>query len=219
MKFPCEIDRTRTLKEGMKITLAISEDEVAGVHQHIHKFLNKDLVVDMQIDAEAEQEKLGQITEAQRRYIYALLEDFADWQGANKESAKKSLKERYCELREIKSFSLADCKKGLAKDFINFLIRLALEAGVPLSQSPREYYEEQGHLETYMQICLKEKKCCICGSNAEIHHIDSIGMGHDRNKVDDSDKRKIALCREHHQEAHSMGWESFKQKYHVKGVK
>ena len=54
---------------------------------------------------------------------------------------------------------------------------------------------------------------------AENLQLNTLQVGNDRNKVDDSDKRKIALCREHHQEAHSMGWDSFKEKYHVEGVK
>ncbi|WP_250779589.1 putative HNHc nuclease, partial [Weissella diestrammenae] len=51
-----------------------------------------------------------------------------------------------------------------------------------------------------------------------MHHIDVIGMGNDRRKVDHRGRLLIALCREHHQHAHQMGWLTFKDQYHVKGV-
>lgn len=53
---------------------------------------------------------------------------------------------------------------------------------------------------------------------AEIHHWDAIGMGRDRKKVDDSKHRKIALCREHHTEAHAIGRDTFGDKHHVYGI-
>jgi hypothetical protein len=44
-------------------------------------------------------------------------------------------------------------------------------------------------------------------------------MGRKRKEFDDSGSLKIALCRKHHQEAHTIGWKKFSDKYHVKGVK
>lgn len=66
---------------------------------------------------------------------------------------------------------------------------------------------------------MKLKKCAICGREGEIHHVDTIGMGNDRRKVDDSDYRKICLCRQHHTEAHNIGMTEFESKYKVYGIK
>ncbi|MHB8171232.1 MAG: putative HNHc nuclease [Thermincolia bacterium] len=48
--------------------------------------------------------------------------------------------------------------------------------------------------------------------------VDVIGMGRDRREYDDSKHEKIALCREHHTEAHTIGWKTFAGKYHVIGL-
>jgi len=57
-----------------------------------------------------------------------------------------------------------------------------------------------------------------CG-RTDVHHVDVVGMGQDRKLVDHRDKRLIALCREHHQLAHNMGWATFSQVHHVIGIK
>ena len=84
------------------------------------------------------------------------------------------------------------------------------------------YYEaETGdqHLEAYMYSSLSHRSCVVCGRPADVHHIDTVGMGNDRNLVDHREKHLIALCRVHHNEAHNIGWTAFEQKYHVKGIK
>ena len=219
MKFKAENLQLNTLQEGLKITVYIENEERGAVLENIHRFIDQPLTVDINIDSQEKENQLGQITKPQRRHIYALFEDFARWQGDDKEGVKKSLKKRFREVREKGEFSLANCTKELASEFIDWLVQVGINAGVNFSESPAEYYAEHDQLEKYMQICINQKKCCICGADGEIHHVDTIGMGNDRNKVDDSNKRKIALCREHHTEAHNIGWDSFKEKYHVEGVK
>jgi hypothetical protein len=48
--------------------------------------------------------------------------------------------------------------------------------------------------------------------------VDAIGMGRDRKTYDDSGHKKISLCRVCHSEAHTIGWETFSNKYVVVGV-
>ena len=43
-------------------------------------------------------------------------------------------------------------------------------------------------------------------------------MGRDRKKVDDSDLRKMQLCRKHHVEIEAIGRDTFEIKHHVYGV-
>lgn len=43
-------------------------------------------------------------------------------------------------------------------------------------------------------------------------------MGNNRNTLDDSDHRKICLCREHHTNAHQRGRESLQKMYKVYGI-
>lgn len=93
---------------------------------------------------------------------------------------------------------------------------LCAGTGIPLLDFALNRTDDIGH---YLYACLKLRKCAICGRDGEIHHVDTIGMGNDRRKVDDSDYRKICLCRKHHTEAHSIGMTEFEDRYKVYGIK
>lgn len=215
MRFPCEIDQVRTLKKGMKIILAIDEEHVKQTLKDIHNFMDRALIVNMDIDAEKEQSKLSMITPDQRKKIFAIIKDIANNTGVDKEYAREELTKKFIQETGHPEFSLSNCERQLASDFIEWLIEFAFEYGVELNEHPKKLIDD---IEAYIRICNKRKICAICGRPAEIHHVDTIGMGHNRNKVDDSDKRKIALCRKHHTEAHQIGWKEFSEKYHVVGV-
>lgn len=74
-----------------------------------------------------------------------------------------------------------------------------------------------------LTLCLDKKVCCISFKDrrthcVDIHHVDSVGMGSDRNTFNDSQCRKMALSREYHTEYHFIGREAFEKKYGVFGV-
>lgn len=218
MQIPCEIDNIKTLKKGMKITLAVDDENVKSVMKDIYNFMDRSLLVDININAEEEQAKLNMISPEQRKKIYALFNDIANHTGGNKDYVKDELKKRFVEDTEYEMFSLSNCSRELASDFIEYLIEFAFEYGVELSEHPKKLIDD---IEAYIRICLKRKICCICGRpySGDPHHVDAIQMGHDRRKVDDSQKRKLPLCYEiHHPEIHNIGDKAFCEKYHVKGV-
>ena len=215
MKFSCEIDNVKTLKTGMKITLSISEENVRAVMKDIYNFLDKPITVDLGVHVDEQLQRLSQISGDQRKKIYALLKDIADYTGMDREEAKTRIKQKFIQITEGEDFSFSDCSREIAKNFIDFLIQLAFEMGVPLKENPKEGLED---IEVYLKMCLKHKVCAICGKPGEIHHMDAIGMGRDRRKADDSNNSKICLCREHHTEAHKIGITSFENKYQVYGV-
>ena len=78
--------------------------------------------------------------------------------------------------------------------------------------------ERTDDIDAYLLQCIRYRRCCICGQQADIHHVDAIGMGADRRYVDDSCLRVAALCRKHHTIAHQKGWESFARDYKVYGI-
>ena len=94
-------------------------------------------------------------------------------------------------------------------------MNFAIENGIPLSDLGTNRTDDIGK---YLYFCIKHKKCCICGKPGEIHHVDAIGMGNDRRKVDDSNHRKMCLCRMHHTIAHKRGMDAFEQMYKVYGI-
>lgn len=215
MKFKGEIDNVRTLKKGMKITIAIGDKEAGKVLKDIYNFMDKPIDVELLVDNELQAERLKQLTPEQRKKIYAILRDMEAYTGECVESLKEKTKQSFIRATQHEEFSLSNCSKELAADYIEFLLTLCFEIGVPFSNSPADAFEE---VDRYLKLCLAKKVCAVCGKDGEVHHWDAIGMGRDRRNYDDSGHRKICLCRPHHTEVETIGRDTFKEKYHVYGV-
>jgi hypothetical protein len=155
------------------------------------------------------------ISPVQRKKAYAIMGDIAKWSGYTPEELKDWMKFYFEEETGYPYFSFANTDMTTARQFISFLIGYALKFHVPLSKPAMEYQDD---LDAYMFQTLKFRRCVLCGKHADVHHIDTVGMGNDRKLVDHRNKRLIALCREHHNEAHNRGWTSFADLYHVKGI-
>lgn len=156
------------------------------------------------------------ISSAQRKKIYATIRDISDWSGYVPEEQKEWLKFLHEERTGERPFSLSDCSMDTAREFLDTILEYALKEGVPLSDAGVNRTDDIGR---YLYYCLKHKKCAVCGLPGEIHHVDTIGMGRDRRQVDDSECRKICLCRKHHTIAHQRGMQVFEEMYHVYGIK
>lgn len=156
------------------------------------------------------------ISAEQRKKAYATINDIADFTGYLPEEMKERLKVEHIIRTGCKEFSLSDCTMDTAREFINTMLDLALEMGIPLRDFGGNRTDDIDH---YLWACLKNRKCAVCGRTGEIHHVDAIGMGNDRTEVDDSDSRKICLCRIHHTEAHAVGMTEFEERYSVYGIK
>lgn len=215
MKFACEIDNIRTLKKGSKITLSLNDKQSKEVLKHMFNFMDKPIMVELFVDEKEQQERLKQISQEQRGKIYAIYKDIENFTGQNEESIKEQTKASFVKVTQYDDFSLANCSSELASDYIEYLIRLCFELGVPLSEPPREAFDD---IERYISLSLEKRFCAVCGKPGEIHHWDAIGMGRDRTKYDDSEHRKICLCREHHVEVEAIGRDTFQELHHVYGV-
>ena len=157
------------------------------------------------------------ITPAQRRKIYATLKDISDHTGYTPEAAKQIMKvEHMLRTENTEMFSLSDCSVSTARGFINTLMEYALCEGIILSGIALERTDD---IDTSLYQCLKYKRCCICGRDAEVHHVDAIGMGNNRLLVDDTMHRKVSLCRLHHSIAHQNGWKRFSAQYKIYGIR
>ncbi|GEP75617.1 putative HNHc nuclease [Weissella thailandensis] len=155
------------------------------------------------------------LSNLQRRKAYAIMGEIANWTGYIPEECKEWLKYFFTAETGNPYFSFANTDMTTAKRFITFLLDFAIRNGIPLKHSGITYQDD---IDTYMYMSLKYRSCVICGKPADIHHVNSVGMGNDRKLVDHRQKHLIALCREHHQQAHQMGWPMFKENYHVKAI-
>lgn len=151
----------------------------------------------------------------QRKKAYATIRDIADYTGYLPEEQKEWLKYLYIQKTGDDYISLSDCSMDQAREFINVILEYAIESGIQLSEHAINRTDDIGK---YLYFCIKHKKCAICGQAGEIHHEDAIGMGNDRKTLDDSNHKKICLCRKHHTIAHQMGVERFTKMYKVYGI-
>lgn len=151
----------------------------------------------------------------QRKKAYATIRDIADYTGYLPEEQKEWLKYYHIARTGCEYFSLSDCSMDTAREFINTILEYAIENGVQLSDLAINRTDDIGK---YLYYCIKHKKCCICGRPGEIHHVDTIGMGNDRKHVDDTNYRKMCLCRTHHTIVHQRGLEAFERMYKVYGI-
>lgn len=156
------------------------------------------------------------ISSDQRKKIYATINDISLFTGYLPEEQKEWLKYLHIERTGARYISLSDCSMDEARDFINTILEYALTEGIPLSEPGICRADD---IEKYLYYCIKNKRCAVCGRPGEIHHVDTIGMGNDRRKVDDKNHRKICLCRTHHTIAHQKGMIDFQKSYHVYGIK
>lgn len=157
----------------------------------------------------------------QRRACYALLREIADYTGQDVHSAKEYLKLRFLadDFGETadRIFSLSNAPMSLVCAFQRYLVRFILEWDIPCRFPLLDFVDDTAD---YVYSCLINKKCCICGKRAELHHVDRVGMGRDRDELIHEGMEALPLCREHHNEAHMSADSAFFDKYHLaRGIK
>lgn len=155
------------------------------------------------------------ISADQRKKIYATIRDITNYTGYLPEEQKEWLKYLHIERTGSSYFSLSRCSMDTAREFINTILEYALENGIQLSDNGINRTDD---IDKYLYYCIKHKKCAVCGRDGEVHHEDAIGMGNNREKLDDSKHRKICLCRIHHTIAHQKGVLQFRESYKVYGI-
>ncbi|MCL1950465.1 MAG: putative HNHc nuclease [Turicibacter sp.] len=156
------------------------------------------------------------ISSAQRKMIYAMLKDISEFTGHDPLFLINYYKCDFVIQNDCDWFSLSTTDMTTARNFIEHILESAFELGAPLTHQTADLAKSTGN---YLWLCLKFRKCAICGAKAEAHHVDAVGQGRDRNSIDHSRHRLMALCRVHHSESHQSGQETFAEKYHVYGIK
>lgn len=189
-----------------------------------------------------------EISPKQRNKIFALVNDIAAWANGmdkkravfnetlrqlqlnyvidicDKEEVRRALTNSYCQLMSIDLFSLAARRPDtidmtMARDFIDWLVELCVEYGIPCMDTLLNRCEDIGR---YLYACAMHRSCAICGyrnGKADWHHVDHVGTGRDRTKIHHLGLRGQPLCRKHHTEVGMIGQESFDEKYHMESIR
>lgn len=158
------------------------------------------------------------ITPDQRRKIYATIADISSWMGDTPEAAKEYFKWRFCGDNEHEDFSLSDVDRETASAFLTYLIDFCIHNGVPCSDP---LWDRCDDIERYMYACVMTRTCCITGKKgAQIHHVDRIGMGGNRQTMCQVGMRVVPLSADLHTMIHFSGGEDeFYEKHHITPIK
>lgn len=154
----------------------------------------------------------------QRNTCYALLRAISEYTGQGLDPTKEWMKIKFLaedlELTADKIFSLANAPMSLVCAFQRFLVRFILDWDIPCNIPLLEMVDD---VADYIYHCLIVKKCCICGAHADLHHVDRVGMGRNREKIIHEGLEALPLCRVHHGEVDSLSDPVFLEKYHIPG--
>lgn len=160
-------------------------------------------------------------TNEQIRKAFALMADIGELQGESQkdvyEEQRLIFSAKFIEDLNGMMFHLSSATVSEASAFINFLVELIIENGIETREPLYKLCED---IRRYVYACLTHKKCCVCGKKADIHHCDGsmVGMGNNREKINHVGRELMPLCREHHNECHTIGQTAFNAKYHVDGI-
>lgn len=154
-------------------------------------------------------------TPQQRALFFALLGDIYKWSGQPVEDAKQYFYTRFQAHTAGKEISSKDTTTNTVSDatkLITDVIDFIFDNEVPVKKGYELLPRNEEHFQ-YQSVM--HKSCLICGQHADVHHVDTVGMGRDRTKVDHTKHRVMALCRIHHTEYHKIGPSEFCKKYHL----
>ena len=176
-----------------------------------------DLLLECGNEIEVNMQKVDNryITDQQRKFIFALCKDFSDYTGYDKEEARDMLQTANAQAKGIDVKSLSSCDMTYANGLIDYIITYFISNDIPFNANTiRENQYTFDEKQTY--IMALKRVCVVCGRiHADIHHVDHIGNGFNRDKISHIGKRALPLCRVHHTEVHSIGEQKFLQKYHL----
>lgn len=158
------------------------------------------------------------LSDKQRRTCYKLLREISDYTGMGLDPTKEYMKLKFLveDLQQTadQMFSLSNAPMSLVCAFQRFLVRFILDWDIPCSFPLLDFVDD---VQDYIYACLSKQKCCICGRRCDLHHVDRVGAGRDRDEIIHEGMEALPLCREHHMEDHQLGERRFQEQYHIAG--
>lgn len=154
-------------------------------------------------------------SDEQNRLAWQLMTYIGDEYGTSKEEVYEQQRFEFSAVHGG-DFHLSTATMRDASAFIDVLVGIIIKEGV---QMPKPLWEICDDITYAVYISLYYKKCCVCGRRgADLHHVDAVGMGYNRQTKPQIGNRVLSLCREHHSELHSIGNEAFMHRYHLEPV-
>jgi len=156
------------------------------------------------------------ISADQRKKIYALINDLCDFTGDVPEYWKAKFKFMVQTIFGIEEFSLSNCSMTTANQMILTILDFLFEEDIPFKTKtwdsiPNDFPKQM--------LCIKNKRCVICGKKADIAHYQAVGSGRNRRTINHVGMYINTFCREHHTQQHELGINNFSELYHIKPIK
>lgn len=165
-------------------------------------------------------EEKNKITDEQRKLLYALWRDYEYYTGTPLDAVEAWFKYEYMlesHLDALPSLARGAMSKDMATDFITFTLEYFLNNGIPFAQ--QDWYKG-ADIERVCYAMLMNRICFVCGrTHSDVAHVEAVGAGRDRKAIDHTKHRFMCLCREHHNLQHTMGIDSFMNKYKITAIK
>ncbi|MFT8477703.1 MAG: putative HNHc nuclease [Liquorilactobacillus sp.] len=156
------------------------------------------------------------ISPDQRKKIWALINDLCDYTGDIPDEWEKRFKYKTkCDFN-VDQFSLSNCSMTIANYMILEILDYLFTEDIPFKLKTWESIPQDFPKQ---MLCIRQKRCVICGEHADIAHYQAVGSGRNRNKINHVGMHIMTLCREHHVEQHKLGIMTFCQKYHIRPIK
>lgn len=158
------------------------------------------------------------ITVDQRKKIFAMLNEIAEYLGYTTVNVEEMLKIRFIEEMETPVwFSFSECSIDIAKQFLEYEITFCIQNEIPFKTKLMDEIQQSYALRCQL---VNHRICFVCGQmHADLDHVDTIGSGRNRRIVNQVGYEAWTLCRKHHTERHKIGVETFAIKYQVKPIK
>lgn len=151
----------------------------------------------------------------QRRLFFALINDIANYSDASPAWLKELFYLQYEIYTAGKTISLSDGTKSSVTDaheLLDLVIDFMFEFHVPFKKGYELLTKDESF---YLYQCCRHRQCIVCGKHADIHHLDTVGMGMNRNKIDHTKRYVMPLCRKHHSQIEQIGSIKFSKLHHV----
>ena len=151
-------------------------------------------------------------TTQQRAFTFALMRDIAIYTGEQLETLKDVF---YWQFRYFtgRNISLSNGSLNTVDDVAtldDLILDFIFENHIPFKKG---YEIPPQNVQYYFYKCVMTRTCCNCGNRpADIHHVDAVGMGNNRKKINNSGRRFMSLCRECHTKIHVEGFTEFTEK-------
>ena len=165
------------------------------------------------LDVNIEIQDGKKITVKQRKKIFALVNDIEAHTGQPRDWLRLMFQDYLTMLKGYsKRLSLSDCTRKQAGELIDVILEWVFVNDIPLNYKTSDLMKQD---QTFLYLATVHRKCVICGKYGELAHYHAVGRGRNRRKIDHTENKVLALCREHHQMQHNMGMDSFNAKYHL----